>query len=114
MDLKKIKGYYDSLRRASELFDLDERASLQDVKQAYRKLARRWHPDRAGGGHRSEAEERMKTLNEAYALLKAYCEGYPIPFTEESLQESDPFYDHFRRFYHDYFSDDEPSEDEKY
>lgn len=113
MDLKRIRSYYDSLRRASELLELDERASLHEVKKAYRAKARRWHPDKTGEGNRAEAEERMKALNEAYALLKAYCERYPIPFNIDSLREADPFYDHLRRFYHDYFSESYPADDEQ-
>ncbi len=107
MDLEKIKAYYERLREARELLELDERASLQEVKAAYRSLARRWHPDQASDGRQAEAEERMKALNEAYALLKAYCESYPISFLIDSLRETDPLYDHYRRFYHDYFQDDE-------
>jgi curved DNA-binding protein CbpA len=112
MDLEKVRSYYESLRRASELLELDGRASIHEVRKAYRALARQWHPDKTGDGNQAEAEERMKALNEAYALLKAYCERYPIPFSIDSLRETDPVYDHLRRFYHDYFSENYPSEDE--
>lgn len=112
MDLDKIKGYYERLRRASELLGLEERASLQELKKAYRSLAGRWHPDRVGDGNRAEAEERMKALNEAYALLKAYCERYPIPFGEDSLRDTEPLYDHFRRFHYDYFADSYEDDEE--
>jgi predicted transcriptional regulator len=47
----------------------------------------------------------MKGLNEAYELLVDYCERYPVPLGLDALRESDPFYDHFRRFYHDFFPD---------
>jgi curved DNA-binding protein CbpA len=113
LDLDKIKSYYERLVRASELLELQERASLEEVKKAYRTLAGRWHPDKAEDGKRAEAEERMKALNEAYALLKAYCERYPIPFGQESLRDTEPLYDHYRRFYHDYFTDNySPDEEE--
>ncbi len=113
MDVKKIQSYYESLRKASELLELDEKASLLEVRESYRALARRWHPDKTDDADRAEAEERMKALNEAYALLKAYCERYPIPFGIDSLRETDPFYDHLRRFYHEYFSEDHPPDEER-
>jgi hypothetical protein len=39
------------------------------VHDAYRELAARWHPDRKGGD-----AERMKKINEAYALLREHEE----------------------------------------
>jgi hypothetical protein len=113
VDISQIKAYLERLRRARELLELDERASLREVKEAYRNLARRWHPDRVDDGRQAEAEEMMKALNEAYALLVAYCEGYPIPLDQEAVRQVDPFYDHLRRFYHEYFQDQEPGQEKK-
>ncbi|MFQ5892718.1 MAG: J domain-containing protein [Nitrospinota bacterium] len=105
MGLNRLKAYYERLSKARELMKLEERVSLREVKEAYRTLARSWHPDQVGHGQRAEAEERMKALNEAYELLMDYCERYPVPFSFDSLRETDPLYDHFRRFYHDFFAD---------
>ncbi len=51
-------------------------AAPEEVTAAYRRLAKRWHPDRAAGdGARSkEAERRMAEINAAYAALR---EGGP-------------------------------------
>jgi len=43
-------------------------ASLKEVDEAYRQLAKRWHPDRGGG---PEAELRMAQINVAHDLLRA-------------------------------------------
>jgi molecular chaperone DnaJ len=43
-------------------------ASDDDVKQAYRRLAMQYHPDRNGGS--KEAEEQFKALSEAYDVLR--------------------------------------------
>jgi hypothetical protein len=43
-------------------------ASTEEVAGAARRLAKRWHPDRAGDGH--EAARRMAEINAAYALLR--------------------------------------------
>lgn len=45
--------------------DADEKA----IKAAYRKLARKWHPDLHRGKKQQEAEERFKKINEAYEVL---------------------------------------------
>ncbi len=42
-------------------------ASERELLLAYRRLAKRWHPDRAGGG----AERRMAEINRAYDLARA-------------------------------------------
>jgi len=46
---------------------LDAGASLDDAARAYRQLAKRWHPDRAG----EEGAARMIELNVAYELLRS-------------------------------------------
>jgi molecular chaperone DnaJ len=43
-------------------------ASDDDIKQAYRKLAMRYHPDRNNGS--KEAEEQFKAITEAYDVLR--------------------------------------------
>lgn len=49
------------------MLGLDAEASLDEAARAYRELAKRWHPDRAG----EEGAARMIELNVAYELLRA-------------------------------------------
>jgi len=49
------------------VLDVPETASPQDIKASYRKLAFEYHPDRTGGN--PESADRMKAINEAYAVL---------------------------------------------
>jgi DnaJ-class molecular chaperone len=55
------KDYY-------EVLGVPKSASEKDIKSAYRKLARKWHPD-ANPDNPKEAEEKFKELQEAYAVL---------------------------------------------
>ncbi|HEX9565428.1 MAG TPA: molecular chaperone DnaJ [Gemmatimonadaceae bacterium] len=50
------------------VLDVQRGASDDDIKQAYRKLAMKWHPDRNNGS--KEAEERFKEITEAYDVLR--------------------------------------------
>lgn len=51
------KDYYDIL-------GVSKNASNEEIKKAYRKLASKYHPDKAGGD-----EARFKEINEAYQVL---------------------------------------------
>ncbi|MBV8639585.1 MAG: J domain-containing protein [Candidatus Eremiobacteraeota bacterium] len=55
------KNYY-------EVLGVPNDASESTIKSAYRKLARKWHPD-ANLDNPKEAEEKFKELQEAYAVL---------------------------------------------
>jgi DnaJ-class molecular chaperone len=50
-----------------QILEVDQTASPRQVKDAYRKLAFKYHPDR--NSENPAAAEKMKKLNEAYAVL---------------------------------------------
>lgn len=54
------KDYY-------EVLGVSKDASESDLKRAYRKLAKQYHPDLHPGD--KAAEEKFKEINEAYAVL---------------------------------------------
>jgi curved DNA-binding protein len=56
----QYKDYYDVL-------GVDRGASEKEIKQSFRRLARRWHPD--VNPDDAQAEERFKEINEAYEVL---------------------------------------------
>ena len=45
-------------------------ASPEDIKAAYHRLAKRWHPDRYTGEEKVEAEAKFRELAEAFSILK--------------------------------------------
>ena len=74
--MQNFRNYYDILGVKKE-------ATPDEVKRAFRKLARQYHPDLNPGN--KQAEERFKDINEAYEVLSD---------TEKRNQ-----YDQFGRFW---------------
>ena len=57
----EYKDYY-------KILDVDRKASADDIQKAYKKLARKYHPDLNPGD--ASAEEKFKDIGEAYEVLK--------------------------------------------
>jgi hypothetical protein len=60
--MKKIVDY-------RKLLGVTEAAELQELKSVYRGLMKTWHPDKFQDESRIEAEEKSKTIIEAYHFL---------------------------------------------
>lgn len=52
-----------------KILEISRNATKDDIKQAYRKLAMLYHPDRASAGMKKINEEKFKRIAEAYAIL---------------------------------------------
>ena len=66
---------FEKLDKARRELQLGEKAAFKDIKEAYRKLAREYHPDATPGD--SSKEEEFKKISDSYKLLYEYCRHYP-------------------------------------
>src|SRR5580765_3457043 len=70
----------EHLKKAYRVLDVPTTASALAIKSNYRKLIKRWHPDRPARGSTTEVEAitMTKAINEAYALI----ENAPLRYFE--------------------------------
>lgn len=75
-----MKDYY-------ELLEVNKNASEEIIKKVFRMLIKKNHPDLFEGEEKEKAEERVKELNEAYAVLidKEKREKYDLELEEDSI-----------------------------
>ena len=81
------------MKNPYDILEVDRSASAADIKKAYRKLAKKYHPDKSEG-----SEEKFKEIADAYDTLtdpkkKARLEGNPFgnfdhDFFEDFLKQS--------------------------
>ncbi len=75
MDIDSIQNMFlKSTDWAYKILEVDARASDEEVKKAYRKMAMKYHPDKVsylGEEIKQKADEKFKKINEAYELIKS-------------------------------------------
>ena len=74
-----------------EVLDLQTGATKRDIKRAYRRLAKQYHPDRST---LPNAEERFVEIAEAYRFL---TEVGPAPHQEPIRYDYDPYAEEYER-----------------
>jgi len=73
-DYESIKAmFYNSVNNAYKILEIDKSASVDEIKKAYRKMAKKYHPDRVahlGKEHQEGAEEKFRQVQGAYEQLQ--------------------------------------------
>ena len=73
-DQESIKNmFYQEVNSAYKILEIEKSATDDEVKKAYRRMAKRFHPDKVstlGEEVRHGAEEKFKKIQEAYEQIK--------------------------------------------
>ena len=108
--MKKLITFQD-IDDARKFLDLKKMASMEDVKNNYRRLLLEFHPDRHNNSPDKKIfEEKAKELNNAYKIIMTYCMKYPISFDVDKVkdvEDGEYIQDQQRRFYDGWVSSKE-------
>ncbi len=73
-DFESIKAmFYSSRENAYKILEITKAASDSDIKKAYRKMAKKYHPDKVmhlGKEHQNGAQEKFRQVQGAYEQLQ--------------------------------------------
>lgn len=78
---------YKEFEKAVEILDLCSKSTLQDAKQKYKNLSKRFHPDMPEG-----SQERFQEIKEAYLIVKTYMEQFRYSLDEEEFKKQFPLF----------------------
>lgn len=76
---------FKELESARETLELHDRVSLAEIKEQYKKLIKKWHPD-VCSEKKEICEEKTRNITEAYKLLLKYCTNYKYSFAKDEVE----------------------------
>jgi preprotein translocase subunit Sec63 len=86
-----------TLEEARQILGLGLTARKQEIRAAYRRAARRWHPDHAPKGAEQEYRSRMQAVNAAYQRVVQFLEDYRYHLEEAPSDED------YQQWWHRHF-----------
>jgi len=73
--------------KSKSLLGLREKSTLPEIKNKYKNLMKKWHPDK----HKDDPEKATKMsmqINEAYETILEYCNTYEYSFDEDDIKKT--------------------------
>jgi hypothetical protein len=91
------KKDWEKIVAARDLLGLEEKATLAEIKKAYRRMSKKHHPDLAESRDGGQTAVAMHAITAAYQVLLAYCQNYrfPLVMQQDTLDPEDWWMDRF-------------------
>jgi DnaJ-class molecular chaperone len=99
---------FKQVDEARRILGLNEEASIEEIKAAFRNLALQYHPDKCQDKNKKHCEEMLKKINHAKDIIGRYCANYRYSFKEKDVKRncmSKEEYEHLKRFFDGWFGD---------
>ena len=78
---------FDTINQARLILELPENATMDQIKESYRTLIKRWHPDRCKDAP-EKCEEMSRRITDAYRIILEYCTNYRFSFSREEVEKN--------------------------
>lgn len=79
------KVEFAELNEAREMLGLGKETTAMEIRETYRDLTRKFHPDKLPGNQ--EAQDRFEKIHKAYHMLSDYCNEERCSFKEVVVRE---------------------------
>ena len=86
MSRSRGKSLFEQLDWARKRLELPESANINQIKEKYRELSKKWHPDHCKDDP-EKCHEIQQQLNTAYHTLMNYCSSYHYSFRREDVEK---------------------------
>ena len=99
---------FKEVEQSRKLLGLDEYVTLKEIRNTYKKLVLKYHPDRCPDSKKKECEKIFKDISHANDILMNYCAGYKYSFKEKDVKRNvmeKEAYEHLKRFYDGWLGD---------
>ena len=83
LEIKKLE--FGEVNEARRMLGLGEEATSVEIKDVYRELSKKFHPDKYPGDQ--EAQKRFEKITKAYQILSDYCQGERQSFKKDDVSE---------------------------
>ena len=99
---------FRNIDKARRALKLGEAATIPEIKEAYRKLSLKYHPDKCRENDKKKCEKKFREINNAHETLIEHCLNYKFHFRE--IEEKETVKDretreHMKRFYDGWWGD---------
>lgn len=97
---------FKQIDEARKILGLDEEVNLDEIKEAYKKLAIQYHPDKCKDPDKRKCEEVFKKIAHARDIVVSYCANYRYSFKEDIVKKNlidKDTYNHMKQFYEGLF-----------
>ncbi len=77
---------YEKILMARKILQLSDSATMEEIKDSYRRLITKWHPDRCVEEKEACLEMTNKIIS-AYKVILNYCINYKFSFSRKEVEK---------------------------
>ncbi len=83
---KQFKSTVEMITWARHQLELPETATADQIKQNFKRVIKKWHPDHCREDQK-QCREIAERIIEANKIIRAYCRRYKFSFSVEEIQK---------------------------